>query len=60
MLEQAEPALRKITSVKEAQHFMRKDDVTVIGFFSDEKAELLNSLSDAGQLLTVILDCLYY
>ncbi|EFO24730.2 Pdia4 protein [Loa loa] len=51
MLEQAEPALRKITSVKEAQHFMRKDDVTVIGFFSDDKTELLDSLSNAAEMM---------
>ncbi|VDO24938.1 unnamed protein product [Onchocerca flexuosa] len=51
MLEQSEPALRKITSVKEAQRFMRKDDVTVIGFFSNEKAELLDSLNDAAEMM---------
>lgn len=49
MIEQAEPALKKIAGIKEAQHFMRKDDVAIIGFFGDEKAELLNSLNDAGQ-----------
>ncbi|VDN81419.1 unnamed protein product [Brugia pahangi] len=51
MLEQAEPALRKINSVKEAQHFMRKDDITVIGFFSDGKAKLLESLSEAAEMV---------
>ncbi|CAG9535168.1 unnamed protein product [Cercopithifilaria johnstoni] len=51
MLEQAEPALKEITSVKEAQNFMRKDDVTIVGFFSDGKAELLDSLNDAAELL---------
>uniref|UniRef100_A0A1I8EAK4 protein disulfide-isomerase n=1 Tax=Wuchereria bancrofti TaxID=6293 RepID=A0A1I8EAK4_WUCBA len=51
MLEQAKPALRKINSVKEAQHFMRKDDITVIGFFSDEKAKLLDSLSEAAEMV---------
>ncbi|KAL4003030.1 protein disulfide isomerase family protein [Acanthocheilonema viteae] len=51
MFEQAEPALKKITSVKEAQRFMRKDDVTVVGFFCDKKAELLDSLSDAAEML---------
>lgn len=51
MLEQAEAALKKIATVREAQQFMRKDDVTIIGFFSDGKAELLDSLSDAGQLV---------
>uniref|UniRef100_A0A8R1Y528 Protein disulfide-isomerase n=1 Tax=Onchocerca volvulus TaxID=6282 RepID=A0A8R1Y528_ONCVO len=51
MLEQSEPALRKITSVKEAQHFMRKDDVTIIGFFSNEKAELLDSLNDTAEMM---------
>uniref|UniRef100_A0A915PKR5 Protein disulfide-isomerase n=1 Tax=Setaria digitata TaxID=48799 RepID=A0A915PKR5_9BILA len=51
MLQQAEPALKKITTLKEAQRFMRKDDITIIGFFSDEKAKLLDSLRDAAEML---------
>lgn len=48
MIEQAEPALKTLNSIKEVRRFMRRDDVTVVGFFSDENAKLLDSLSDAG------------
>ncbi|VDN04299.1 unnamed protein product [Thelazia callipaeda] len=49
MTQEAEPALKKVATVKEAQRFMLKNDVTIIGFFADESEIILDALSDAGK-----------
>lgn len=48
MLEQAKPAAKKLNTVKETQRFFKKDDVTILGFFSDEHSKLFDALTDTG------------
>uniref|UniRef100_F1L1D5 Protein disulfide-isomerase n=1 Tax=Ascaris suum TaxID=6253 RepID=F1L1D5_ASCSU len=50
MLEQAKPAAKKLNTVKETQRFFKKDDVTILGFFSDEHSKLFDALTDTAEM----------
>ncbi|VDM39184.1 unnamed protein product [Toxocara canis] len=50
MIEQAKPAAKKVSSVKEAQRLFKKDDVTILGFFSDERSKLFDAFSDTAEM----------
>lgn len=39
---------KEISNVKALRKFMKDDDVTIVGFFKDDKSQLYNSYMEVG------------
>ncbi len=48
MIELAQPAAKKLDTIKAAQRFFVRDDITIIGFFATEQSKLFENFADAG------------
>ncbi|KJH47791.1 protein disulfide-isomerase domain protein [Dictyocaulus viviparus] len=50
MIEQSQPAAKKLSNAGSIERFMEKDDVTIIGFFDDDSSNLQAYLDSAEML----------
>ncbi|GMT19573.1 hypothetical protein PFISCL1PPCAC_10870 [Pristionchus fissidentatus] len=51
MLDQAAPAAKKLTAVKDVDRWMDKNEVTIVGFFATEDGPSFEAYSDAAEML---------
>uniref|UniRef100_A0A0N5AJ78 Protein disulfide-isomerase n=1 Tax=Syphacia muris TaxID=451379 RepID=A0A0N5AJ78_9BILA len=50
MIEQSKPAAHKLQTIKEAQRYMQKQDITIIGFFASDESKLFEAFNDAAEM----------